>query len=69
LCFSKGQKGNLSCQLLIGFPIQSSIKAISAENDNHTKSEATHTSCDFTWEDEEKEQREKEESWTPGPEA
>ncbi|PKU41700.1 hypothetical protein llap_7992 [Limosa lapponica baueri] len=56
-------------QLLVGFPIQSRIKAISAENDNQTKSKATHASCDFTQKDGVKEQREKEEPWRHAPEA
>lgn len=38
--------------LPLGFPIQSRIK-VSADNDNQTKTKAIHTSCDFTWQDEE----------------
>lgn len=62
-------KGEPELSAAVGFPIQSRIKAISAENYNQTKSEATYTSCDFTWENGEKEWRENEESWKYGPEA
>lgn len=41
-------KGEPELSAAVGFPIQSRIKAISAENYNQTKSEATYTSCDFT---------------------
>lgn len=48
---SKGQRGIFSYQLFVSFPTQSSTKAVSKENGNQTKSEASHLPCDYTLED------------------
>lgn len=42
------QRSKGEFELSAAFPIQSRIKAISAENYNYTHSEAIHISCDYT---------------------